>query len=48
MTKKHQHEHKSKTKKEMKRALVLQWLLVTPLFKKLKVERYLPKMIYLM
>ena len=46
--KKHQHEHKSKTKKEMKMVAVLQWLLVTPLLKKLKFGSYLPKMIYLL
>ena len=45
--KRDQYEHKSKTKKK-KRVAVLQWLAVTLLLKKLKVGSYSPKIIYLL
>ena len=36
----------SKRKKEMKRVVVLQWLLKTPELKKLRVTSYLPTLVY--
>ena len=39
---------KARQKREMKRVVVLKWLLKTPKLRKLKVGSYLPKMIYLL